>query len=135
MSVGEITGLLAVVALIAFVAFIAVPLLKLGKTFDELTLTVRDLRSEHVAKTVTTVDETNQLLATTNAQLQRVDSITANARTVTDNAAAMSSLFAATLGGPLVKTAAFTYGVRKAVADRRDGGRSGRRRRGRSQGE
>jgi hypothetical protein len=27
----------------------------------------------------------------------------------------MTTLFSATLGGPLVKTAAFTYGVRKAI--------------------
>ena len=33
--------------------------------------------------------------------------------------ATMSTLFAATLGGPLVKTAAFTYGVRKAFQGRR----------------
>lgn len=127
MSVGEIAGLLAAVALIALVALLAVPLIKLGKTIDELTFTVRDLRSEHVAKSATTVDETNELLATTNAQLQRVDSITTSAQTVANNAAAMSSLFSATLGGPLVKTAAFTYGVRHAMANRRDGNRNGKR--------
>jgi hypothetical protein len=30
----------------------------------------------------------------------------------------MTALFAATLGGPVVKVAAFTYGVRSAMADR-----------------
>ncbi len=127
MSIGEIAGLLAAVALVALVGIIAVPIIKLGRTIDQFTYTVRDLRSEHVTKTATTVDETNELLASTNAQLQRVDAITANAQAVTTNAAAMSSLFAATLGGPLVRTAAFTYGVRRAVAGRRDGG--GRRKR------
>jgi hypothetical protein len=34
---------------------------------------------------------------------------------VSENAANMATLFSATLGGPLVKTAAFTYGVRKAI--------------------
>ena len=42
-----------------------------------------------------------------------------HATVVTENAAQMSTLFAATLGGPLVKTAAFTYGVRKAFQGRR----------------
>jgi uncharacterized protein YoxC len=129
MSVGEIAGLIAAVAFVALVGVIAVPIIKLGRTVDELTFTVRDLRQEHVAKTAVTVDETNALLATTNAQLQRVDAITSSAQTVTNNAAAMSSLFAATLGGPMVRTAAFTYGVRRALADRRDGRR---RRRGRA---
>lgn len=128
MSVGEIAGLIAAVAFVAFVAVLAVPVLKLGKTVDELTLTVRDVRHDHVAKTATTVDETNELLASTNAQLQRVDAITASAQTVSTNVAAMSSLFAATLGGPLVRTAAFTYGVRRALAGRKAPGGRGRRR-------
>jgi uncharacterized protein YoxC len=129
MSGGEIAALIAAAAAVALVAFLAVPILKLGRTVDELTETVRDLRREHVAKTSVTVDETNQLLHTTNAQLERVDAITSNAKTVTDNAAAMSSLFSATLGGPMVKTAAFAYGVRKAISDRRDGDGGRRRRR------
>jgi uncharacterized protein YoxC len=125
MSAGEIAGLIAAVAFVLLVGVIAVPIIKLGKTVDELTLTVRDLRREHVAKTSVTIDETNQLLASTNVQMQRVDAITSNAQTLTGNAAAMSSLFAATLGGPLVRTAAFTYGVRRALSRRRD--RRGRR--------
>ena len=107
------------VAFVLLVGVLAVPILKLGKTVDELTLTVRDLRTEHVAKTSVTVDETNELLASTNVQLRRVDAITSNAQTVTGNAAAMSSLFAAVFGGPMVRTAAFTYGVRRALARRR----------------
>ena len=125
MSAGEIAGLIAAVAFVLLVGVIAVPIIKLGKTVDELTLTVRDLRREHVVKTSVTVDETNELLASTNVQLQRLDAITSNAQTLTGNAAAMSSLFAATLGGPLVRTAAFTYGVRRALSRRRD--RRGRR--------
>ncbi len=120
MSVGEIAGLLAAAAAVALVALLAVPVLKLGKTVDELTRTVRDLRHEHVAKTAVTVDETNALLRTTNDQLQRVDAITSNAQAVSTNVAAMASLFSATLGGPMVKTAAFTYGVRRAIVRRRD---------------
>ncbi|WP_425502302.1 DUF948 domain-containing protein [Phytoactinopolyspora limicola] len=115
-------------AFVALVAILALPVIKFGKTVDELTNTVRDLRREHVAKTAVTVDETNALLASTNAQLQRVEVITANAQTVTTNAAAMSSLFAATVGGPMVRVAAFTYGVRRAMASRKEGkaGRGGR---------
>ncbi|HEX6328463.1 MAG TPA: DUF948 domain-containing protein [Jiangellaceae bacterium] len=129
MSVGETAALLAAAAFIALVALLAVPILKLGKTVDELTQTVRDLRNEHVAKTAVTVDETNELLASANTQLHRVDSITSNAETVTSNVAAMSALFAATLGGPLVRTAAFTYGVRRALSGRRERRVSRRRRR------
>jgi uncharacterized protein YoxC len=124
MSAGEIAALIAAVAFVLLVGIVAVPVLKLGKTVDELTLTVRELRTEHVAKTSVTVDETNTLLATTNTQLQRVDAITSNAQTLTSNAAAMSSLVAATLGGPAIRAAAFSYGVRRALADRRERRRS-----------
>jgi uncharacterized protein YoxC len=126
MSGGEIAGLIAAAAFVLLVGVVAVPVLKLGRTVDELTLTVRDLRQEHVAKTSVTVDETNALLATTNTQLQRVDAITSNAQTLTSNAAAMSSLVAATLGGPAIRAAAFSYGVRRALADRREARRRGR---------
>lgn len=129
MSGGEIAALIAAAAAVALVALLAVPILKLGRTVDQMTEAVRDVRREHVSKTAVTVDETNQLLHTTNAQLERVDAITANAKTVTDNAAAMSSLFSATLGGPMVKSAAFAYGVRRALRHRREGGgRRGKRR-------
>jgi hypothetical protein len=58
-------------------------------------------------------------VTSTNAQLARVDAITSNAQQVTTNVAALSGVFAATLGGPIVRVAAFTYGVRKALAGRR----------------
>jgi hypothetical protein len=62
--------------------------------------------------------EVTTTVSTTNAQLAKVDTITDNASTVTTNAAALMSLFSATAGGPLVKAAAFSYGVRKALSDR-----------------
>jgi hypothetical protein len=48
-------------------------------------------------------------------QLDRVDTITADVQEVTANASALSSTVATTFGGPLVKVAAFGYGVRRAV--------------------
>ena len=50
-----------------------------------------------------------------NTQLERVDGITANTQAVTGNVSALTSVFTATLGGPLVKAAAFSYGVSKAL--------------------
>ncbi|HSK27320.1 MAG TPA: DUF948 domain-containing protein [Jiangellales bacterium] len=125
MSAGEIAGLVAAFAFVLLVGALAVPLLKLGRTVDELTRTVRTIREEHVAKTSLTVDEANELLSSVNTQLQHVDSIATSAQTVSGNAATMSSLVAVTFGRPLVRTAAFSYGVRRALAERRNGrGRS-----------
>ena len=37
---------------------------------------------------------------------------------ITGNVSALTSVFAATLGGPVIKIAAFSYGVRRAASKR-----------------
>jgi hypothetical protein len=39
---------------------------------------------------------------------------------MTSSAAAMTAVVSSTLGGPMIKAAAFGYGVRKTVRSRRD---------------
>jgi uncharacterized protein YoxC len=119
MSVGEIAALVAAFAFVLLVGAVAIPLVKLGRTVDELTATVRDIRREHVAKTSLTVDEANILLGQVSDQLTRLDTVTANAQSVSDNAAALSSTLATALGRPVIKVSAFSYGVRQALAQRR----------------
>jgi hypothetical protein len=63
----------------------------------------------------------NAALSKVNVELARVDAITANVQSITGNVSALTSVFAATLGGPVVKVAAFSYGVRKASAKRARG--------------
>jgi uncharacterized protein YoxC len=114
-SGGAIAGLVAAGGFVVLVLVLAVPILKLGRTIDETTKLVASL-NERTAPLITDVDVT---LRQVNAQLERVDAITANAQTVTSNIAALTSLFAATLGSPVIKVAAFTFGVRKTIAGRR----------------
>ena len=52
-----------------------------------------------------------------NSNLERVDDITGNAANVSSNVAALTSVVAATLGSPLIKVAAFSYGVRSAAQE------------------
>ena len=66
-------------------------------------------------------------MTTTNGELERVSAITTNVQQITTNASALTALFAATLGSPMIKVAAFTYGVRQAFSGRKSGAR---RRRG-----
>lgn len=115
MSAGEIAGLIAAAALVLLVGLLAIPLLKLGRTLDETSRLVRGVTDG----TVPLLSEVTTTVTSANAQLVRVDAITSNAQTVTTNAAALSGLVAATVGGPLVRVAAFTYGVRKALSARR----------------
>lgn len=122
MSVGEIAGLIAAMAAVALVGFSAVPLLKLGRVLEETRLAVRDIGHNTVPILVelkSTVTATNDELGKLSLVTEDVAKVSANATVVAENAAQLSTVFSATLGGPLVKTAAFTYGLRQAVAGKR----------------
>jgi uncharacterized protein YoxC len=114
-SAGQIAALVAAGAFVLLVLLAAVPLIKLGRTLDEATVAIRKAH-ENSDPLFTGANTT---LTHVNTQLERVDGITANARAVTGNVSALTSLFTATLGGPLVKTAALSYGVSRAVRSRR----------------
>jgi len=114
-SGGEIAAVIAAVAFVFLVGLLAVPIIKLGRTLDEATLAIR--KAHEGAQPILT--NAVSTVAQVNSQLARVEDITQNAQAVSSNAAALTSLFASTLGGPVVKVAAFSYGVRKAAAQRR----------------
>lgn len=115
MSAGQIAALIAAGAFVVLVVLLAIPLIKLGKTLDAAT--------EAIERTNSNTDPlligANETITHVNAQLERVDGITANAQAVTGNVSALASVFTATLGGPLVKTAALSYGLSKAIKARR----------------
>ena len=100
----------AAVPFAVLVLLLAVPILKLGKVFDELRLTIRSLNNE----TVPLIDEVTRTVSTTNSQLEKVDGITTNVSDASANVSALSSLVASTVGQPLIKVAAFSHGVRRA---------------------
>jgi uncharacterized protein YoxC len=118
MSVGDVAGLIAAVAFVLLVGALAIPLVKLGGVLDETRALIKGVGEE----TVPLLNEVTTTVTTANAQLVRVDAITSNVQSATTNVSAMTALFAATFGGPVVKVAAFSYGVRSALA-----GRSGTR--------
>lgn len=117
MSAGEWAGLIAAIALAVLVVLLAVPLLKLGRALDETTLTIRQAREQ----TGPILSQASTTVAHMNSNLERVDDITGNAANVSSNVAALTSVVAATLGSPLIKVAAFSYGVRSATRKKREG--------------
>ncbi|TAM70187.1 MAG: DUF948 domain-containing protein [Microbacteriaceae bacterium] len=112
MSLGDIAGLLAAVVFAVLVGLLAVPLIKLGRVLDQTTDSIRQT-SEGITPILV---ETTVTLQETNKQLARVDAITRNAADVTGNIAALVALFAATVGGPLIKLAGFSAAARAAFA-------------------
>lgn len=109
---GDIAGLIAAGVFAVLVGLIAVPLLKLGRVFDETKNAIGEVSdgiTPILEETATTIREANQ-------QLARVDTITRNVAEVTGNASALVALFAATVGGPLIKLAGFSAAVKAAFA-------------------
>lgn len=117
MTLGEVAGLIAAIAFCLLVGVTAVPLFKMGRVLEELRLAIRDVGHNSVPilqELKGTVTATNTELEKLSLVTEDVSKVSGHATVVSENAANLSQLFAATLGGPLVKTAAFTYGVRKA---------------------
>jgi hypothetical protein len=132
-SAGEWAAWVAAGAFVLLVVFLVILMIKLMRTVDEATIAIRKahLNSDPL------FTGANTTLNHMNTQLERVDGITANTQAVTGNVSALSSVFTATLGGPLVKVAAFSYGLNRALKARRKakaGGEGKHSRRGRRPG-
>lgn len=110
MTIGDIAGLIAAVVFAVLVGLLAIPLVKLGRVLDETRNAIREASdgiTPILSETTVTIQEANK-------QLARVDTITSNVADVTGNVSALVALFAATVGGPLIKLAGFSAGVRAA---------------------
>jgi len=129
---GTIIGGLFALGFLIIVLPIARAMWKLGDTIEEAGSTVRKLSDE----TVPLIGEVTTTVGHTNHQLEKVDTITTKVGVISDNGvqvatnvSALTALFAATLGSPVIKVAAFSYGVRQAMSGRKVGATRGRRRR------
>ncbi|HEY3438966.1 MAG TPA: DUF948 domain-containing protein [Actinotalea sp.] len=111
-AIGVAAGLIAAIAFAVLVYFLARPLMMMTHVLDELRGSVKQL-TEH---TVPMLDEAATTVASANAQLVKVDTVTTSAAEVSQNISALTALVAATVGGPLIKVAAFSYGVRTALS-------------------
>ena len=111
---GDVALLMLAGGWILLVLFLGYVLITLGKVLKSTEVLVSGITE----RTVPLLGEVTNSVVAVNGQLERVDTITSHAATVSRNVAALTGLFGATLGGPLVKIAAFSYGVRKASARR-----------------
>jgi len=125
----EIAALIAAIAFAVLVLVFAVPILGLRHTVDAATRALRDVADatgpilSNVNGTVgnvnTALEQVHTSLDGVNLQLARLDAITNNIQHVSTNVANLSTVVSAAAANPLVKVAAFGYGVRKAAANRR----------------
>lgn len=107
-------GLLVAVFWAILVSFLAVALARLAQTLRAAT----ELVTEVTRQAVPLLGEASETVRSAQSQLDRVETIASDVQEVTSNASALSSTVATTFGGPLVKVAAFGYGVRRALRRR-----------------
>ncbi|BCB74249.1 DUF948 domain-containing protein [Phytohabitans flavus] len=129
MTGGEIAALVAAGAFLMLVLVLAVPILRLRHTVDAATRAINDINDRTaplLGNVNTTIEGVNTALGqvhTTldgvNLQLAKVDNITGHAQSVTANVANLATVVSSAAANPLVKVAAFGYGVRRAAAARR----------------
>ncbi|HEV3169479.1 MAG TPA: DUF948 domain-containing protein [Actinocrinis sp.] len=115
MSAGAVVGLVFAIFFGIGVVFLCFVLIRLAQVLKEATKLVSGITDQ----TVPLLGEITATVVTTNQQLVKVDTITDNVANVSGNASALASTFSATVGGPMIKAAAFSYGVRTAIANRR----------------
>ncbi|RKS67835.1 uncharacterized protein DUF948 [Actinomadura pelletieri DSM 43383] len=116
---GQLAGLIVAVFWAVLVTFIALTLLRLARLLREASEVVRDFGEQAGPL----LDDMTRTVRRANEQLGRTDVITKQVAGVTQNVSAVTTVMSSVMGGPLVKAAAFSYGVRKALANRDDGAR------------
>jgi hypothetical protein len=89
-----------------------VVLVRLAQTLRATTKLVADVTEQAVPL----LADASATVRSAQTQLDRVDAIATDVQEVTSNASALSTTVASTFGGPLVKVAAFGYGVRRAMS-------------------
>ena len=83
----------------------------LGGVFDETRAAIKEL-SDNVTPIL---EESTVTIQEANKQIARVDTITKNVAEVTGNVTSLVALFAASVGGPLIKIAGFSAAVRAGI--------------------
>jgi hypothetical protein len=115
-SGGEVAGILVAVFWAILVSFLAVALARLAQTLRATTRLVADVTDQAVPL----LADASSAVRSAQTHIDPVDALATDVQEVTSNASALSTTVASTFGGPLVKVAAFGYGVRKAITGRRE---------------
>jgi uncharacterized protein YoxC len=111
LSWSDVAGLVAAGAFLIFVLAMAIPVVKLGRVMDESAKVIRDVGQ----KTLPLIGEVTTTVTMTNAQLERVDSITRNVQDVSQSVSSLTHLVSNTVGTPIVKIASIAYGLRRSA--------------------
>lgn len=111
-SLGSLAGFIAAVAFAVLVWRLGSVINKAGAVLDETSAAVRKVSDE----TLPLITEMTNTVSATNAQIERLDAVTANLATMSNNLNALTSLTVATVGRPMLKVASVGYGIKTAMS-------------------
>lgn len=114
MSGAQIVGLIFAVFVVVGAFFLALVLMRV----TELLLTVKGTLTTITDAALPLIEQAEQAAKTGNAGMVKVAAITENIQDLTDNVGAVTATAGAVAGGPLVKAASFSYGVRRVITSR-----------------
>ncbi|RFD78386.1 hypothetical protein AXE77_05220 [Gardnerella vaginalis] len=112
MSVGDIAALIAAISFAVLSGFLIYPLFRLGRLFDQIAETVRK-SGEHA---LPAIDESVTTIKQVNKTLEDVNAVSDATRTTVTNIGALTDLYGAFLGKPIVKIAAAGYALKDTLA-------------------
>jgi hypothetical protein len=115
MSGAQIVGLVFAVFVVIGACFLALVLMRV----TELLLTVKRTLTTITDAALPLIEQAEQAAKTGNAGMVKVAAISENVQELTDNVGAVTAAAGAVAGGPLVKAASFSYGVRRVITSRR----------------
>ncbi|MGN6243408.1 MAG: DUF948 domain-containing protein [Motilibacteraceae bacterium] len=115
MSAGEVAGLIAALAFVVLVGLLALPLLRLTRTIAQAQRSLEELTE----KTLPTLQEATAAMRSVNASLAQTEGIASDVHDMSSNVSGLTGLVTSGLGGPAIKVSAFSYGVQRAIAQRR----------------
>jgi uncharacterized protein YoxC len=115
----DVALLIFLVLVALFFAACCYAVLRLTGGLREILRSTEEAIDGVTKETVPLISEVTTTVEHVNAELVRVDAITENVQKVSTNVASLVSVVGATVGGPAVKAAAFSYGVRRALATRK----------------
>jgi hypothetical protein len=114
MTVGEVALTVVAAVFVIFAIFGIITMLKIGKTMD----VARDAIASTQQDSRPVLRKADTTLGLVNTNLSNLTGVTGAAKAISGNASGLISLVSATLGGPVVRAASFTYGVRRALLAR-----------------
>ncbi len=115
MPVEEVAGILVAVFWAILVSFLAVALARLAQTLRATTKLVADVTDQAVPL----LADASAAVRSAQTQIDRVDAIASDVPGGHLERVGATTTVASTFGGPLVKVAAFGYGVRRAIGSPR----------------